>query len=114
MSPNHPTNRASHQSPEKPIDPAFQELVDYFLEELPLRIQRLEQAAGEHDLETIRTVAHQLKGCAAGYGFPELGEQAALIEGCVRVPDLQTVEIAKIRAGVNDLVALCQSYCKRT
>ena len=56
------------------------ELVEMFIEELPSRIAAFERAVDEHDLATLATLAHQLKGSAGGYGFPAITETAKRIE----------------------------------
>jgi len=47
-------------------------------------------------------LAHQLKGAAGGYGFPKLGEAAALIDQAVRAGNDDNV----IRSRVGMLAAI--------
>lgn len=68
-------------------DPDMTEIVALFVSEIPQRMQAMHAALAEGDIERLRTLAHQLKGAAGGYGFPKLGDAAALIdrgikEGC--------------------------------
>lgn len=68
-------------------DPDMAEIVALFVSELPQRMAAMQAALAGNDIERLRTLAHQLKGAAGGYGFPKLGEAAALIdrgikEGC--------------------------------
>lgn len=68
-------------------DPDMADIVALFVGELPRRLADMHRALGAGDLEQVRVFAHQLKGAAGGYGFPKLGEAAALVdqgvkEGC--------------------------------
>jgi HPt (histidine-containing phosphotransfer) domain-containing protein len=68
-------------------DPDMSEIVSLFVSELPQRMAAMHAALAAGETERLRTFAHQLKGAAGGYGFPKLGEAAALIdqgikEGC--------------------------------
>jgi HPt (histidine-containing phosphotransfer) domain-containing protein len=56
------------------------ELADLFFGELPQRIRSMRAALREGDEGGIRFLAHQLRGAAGGYGFPEVGEHAGAIE----------------------------------
>lgn len=91
-------------------DPEFKELVEYFVGELPNRIRDLEQACDSGDTAALRTLAHQLKGCAPNFGFPEVGKLAAGIEAQIGQNDNALSEIETVRAEVGELIALCRSY----
>lgn len=114
MTPNHEPNELRHPVTGVPMDAAFQEILKCFIDELPNRIRSLEDAMDRLDITTVRTVAHQLRGCAAGYGFPELGEQAGVLEKSLRETEGETDQLNQIRGEVDGLVALCRSYCHRT
>jgi hypothetical protein len=57
-------------------DPDMVEIVNLFLEELPIRINLLEGWFLAGDLESLRGLVHQLKGAGGGYGFSLVSEQA--------------------------------------
>ncbi len=61
-------------------DPEMAELVAYFVEEIPQRIEALRAYCESGDREGVQRLAHQLKGASAGYGFDELGQAAASLE----------------------------------
>ena len=68
-------------------DPDMEGIVRQFVGELPARITAMEDAFATGRLDQLRVLAHQMKGAAGGYGFPQLGELAALVdqgvkEGC--------------------------------
>lgn len=61
-------------------DPELGTLVAGFIESLPERLSTLQVAAREGELDSLCRLAHQLKGAAGGYGFPELSEAAEKLE----------------------------------
>ncbi len=61
-------------------DPEMLELIHQFVSDLQADVVALRSAGERGDLEKISVLAHQLKGCAGGYGFPEIGEIAARVE----------------------------------
>lgn len=78
-------------SPDDPVirsafvgDPEMEGIVFLFVSELPHRIESMQSALAASDWERLRTLAHQLKGAAGGYGFPQLGSAAALIDQGIR------------------------------
>lgn len=56
------------------------DLIERCTNGLPLQATRLEEALGADERETIRRVAHQLKGAARGYGYPTITAAAARLE----------------------------------
>jgi len=61
-------------------DPDFEDLVSDFVQGLSVRLATLQQAARGADFALLRTAAHQLKGAAGGYGYPQLTEVAGRLE----------------------------------
>jgi len=81
------------------------ELVEMFVEELPSRAKSIESALNEQDLATLKSLAHQLKGAAGGYGFPAITEMARdLEETCEMQGDLE-----KLKAQTQQIIAMCHS-----
>jgi len=91
-------------------DPEDAELIQYFLSELPNRVESIIEAMSADDLEELRRIAHQLKGAAPGFGFPQIGSAASKLEGRIRGLDDTVEHFERIRAETESLVALCQSY----
>lgn len=89
-------------------DPDMQELIDFFVGELPDRIRAIECALQEGDHGVLERLAHQLKGASAGYGFPVIGAAAAEVEMLVKANDAPLEEIAGLSGRVEDLLALCR------
>lgn len=69
-----------------------EELKAFFISSLPEDIQRLQQARAADDWEGVRRTAHQLKGCAASFGFPEITESAAALDDGVKQGETDSLD----------------------
>jgi HPt (histidine-containing phosphotransfer) domain-containing protein len=85
-------------------DPEMRELLELFLSELPKRANAVMHAWQSGELNTLRRVAHQLKGSCAGYGFPTIGSVAGDLENTITVNG----PLERIAEDVRELVALCE------
>ncbi|MBK7875096.1 MAG: response regulator [Planctomycetes bacterium] len=65
-------------------DPELAELVQLFVADLSRDLEKLTRALEAGDLKQVAFLAHQLKGSAGSYGFPELTRQAARLESCAK------------------------------
>jgi HPt (histidine-containing phosphotransfer) domain-containing protein len=84
-------------------DPDLAELVETFVEAIPVRIASLMEAFDSGDETKLETCAHQLKGTLGSYGFDALTPFAADLEQSVaRGDDAETIEKA-----LNSFVANC-------
>ena len=85
-------------------DADLQELVEYFVGELPGRIASFEEAARLQELSTLEGLAHQMKGAAAGYGFPAITDAAEVLE-----MDIKSCScVDKINGDLDVLINLCR------
>jgi HPt (histidine-containing phosphotransfer) domain-containing protein len=91
-------------------DPEDVELVEYFLGELPSRVDEISHAVTNDDFDQLTRIAHQLKGSAPGFGFPAIGTAAASLEGHLREIDDSAERIQTLRKEAEGLISLCQSY----
>jgi signal transduction histidine kinase/DNA-binding response OmpR family regulator len=64
-------------------DADMQEIIREFVRDLPGRSAAILRASRASDIETLKRLAHQLKGAAGGYGFPRITEAAAEVEQAV-------------------------------
>ena len=85
-------------------DPDLGELVEMFVEEMPDRIQTLEQAFASGDLEGLRRAAHQMKGAGGSYGFDQITPPAASLEASLKNSEPE----AQVEQLLQDLVGLCK------
>ncbi|MBL4590355.1 MAG: Hpt domain-containing protein [Phycisphaerales bacterium] len=93
-----------------PNNPEDAELIGFFVDELPARVDTLRTAAENEDLDSIKRLAHQLKGAAPSYGFPTIGQAAAQLEDCLK--DTGINSLVQIKAELDALIGLCDSYAK--
>lgn len=68
-------------------DPDMLEIVREFAGEVPERVRRLEALLQAADWPELQRLAHQLKGAGGGYGFPQITEAAAELEGALKAGD---------------------------
>lgn len=85
-------------------DPDMAELIEYFVSEMPKRVDAIDACLRDNRMDELRRLAHQLKGASAGYGFSPIGDAARRLES-----DLDgRAALDRIRADVDQLVGLCQ------
>ncbi len=80
---------ASEQGPEAAhirvqVDPDLRDVAPGYLEKRRADILTCEKALAAGDLDSIRAIAHKMKGTGAGYGFPFLTETGAKLEIAAR------------------------------
>ena len=85
-------------------DPDMQPLVHMFVDEVPEKIDVLTQALAQGDWEKAKVFAHQLKGSAAGYGFPSLTDAAGMLERLLAMPQRNTQLVEQSAATVLDML----------
>ena len=88
-------------------DPDMVELVQFFVEEMADRVQTISDAADANDLGQLRTVAHQLKGAGAGYGFEPITDAAGALEHLIDESGPAT-EVESMRQQIDALIDLCR------
>jgi len=71
-----------------------QRIIDTFLQDTPLQVRRLQQAAQDGDTERLRAVAHSLKSASANLGAMALSAAALRIELPARQGVLQRPAVA--------------------
>jgi HPt (histidine-containing phosphotransfer) domain-containing protein len=87
-----------------------QALVAEYAREMPERIGRLQQAIASKDLTSLRRLAHQLKGSAPLYGFPQLAARAAEMESLVR----NAAPEAEVTCATDAVIELCSQAQSQT
>ncbi len=61
-------------------DPDLADIVKMFVAEMPKRIEAIVASWEQQELETLKRLAHQLKGAGGGYGFESVSVQAGKLE----------------------------------
>ncbi|MEO1715501.1 MAG: Hpt domain-containing protein [Planctomycetota bacterium] len=87
-------------------DPDMLELVQTFVDELPVRAAQLTASLEAGDRDGLIRLAHQLSGSCGGYGFASIGDHARRLERELNESDLSGT-LAEVREQVDELVALC-------
>jgi CheY-like chemotaxis protein len=85
-------------------DPDLQEIVRQFVRDLPDRSSSMLRAAQTSDTETLKRLAHQLKGAGGSYGFPAITEAAAAVENALA----DGLDEPTLRDRVETLASLCR------
>ena len=88
-------------------DPDMADLIQEFVGELASRADALSADLRAGRTDDLRRRAHQLRGAAAGYGFPEISGAAGALEDCLR----QGAPVGDQR--VATLASSLESLCRR-
>lgn len=91
-------------------DPDMVELIQQFVGELPTRAEAILGAWRAGKFAEAQTVAHQLKGASAGYGFGVIGLAASRVEAGLRGRSIEQIETdtERIDAEIRQLADLCR------
>ncbi len=84
-------------------DAGMRELVESFVSEMPERLRALEAAFESGERDSLRRLAHQMKGACGGYGFDTLSESASRLERALDGSD----ELSSLRRQLDELVSMC-------
>jgi len=68
------------------------ELIDIYLDEMPGRLDQLREAVEAEDVETVRTVAHRIKGSSSNLGLPEVASASATLEDVGKNENMEHVD----------------------
>lgn len=93
-------------------EPGMAELVAYFTGELAGRVRLLRDAADAGCVDTVRRLAHQLKGAAPGFGFPAIGRAAGELERSLAADVAGSSAVDRARVELEALIEICQSHAR--
>lgn len=92
-------------------DPDMTELIAMFVDEMPEKVRSLDALWQSRDLDSLKRVAHQLKGAGGGYGFSMVSTAAGKLEDILKTtlasPD-PDARLTMIQSEVHSLISLCQ------
>ncbi|MEK6801784.1 MAG: Hpt domain-containing protein [Nitrospirota bacterium] len=86
------------------VDASFEPLIPKFMSNRRKEIATMTEAMVQRDFDTIRKVAHGMKGVSGSYGFPAMTAAAARLEQAAKIADRGSIH--------RDLTALA-SYLDR-
>lgn len=74
------------------VEADFEPLVPKFLANRKKEIFAMQDALAQQDFETVRKIAHGMKGAGGSYGFDRVTEMAAIIEQAARTGSAAPIE----------------------
>ncbi len=86
-------------------DNDIRELIEEFVGELPARYAQMRALTSLSDRESLRAMAHQLKGAGGGYGYPAITQAAAHLERAILGGGSQIEVVDRLEA----LVGCCDA-----
>ncbi len=85
-------------------DREMTDLIDRFVTSLRDRARSLRATLAAGDLESLRRLAHRLRGAAAGYGFPSISAAGAALEDELRAG----APSERVAVATDTVAALCE------
>ncbi len=83
--------------------PIMADLLEGFVEELPVRAKKIDAALTRGDIDDLRHLAHQLNGAAGIYGFAPIADWASKISDQISGGE----DLQQVRQTVAELVDFC-------
>ena len=74
------------------VDASFEPLIPKFLTNGKKDVVTMQTALAAQDFETVRIVAHGIKGAGGSYGFDRISDIAAVVEQAAKTGDASTIE----------------------
>ena len=74
------------------VDTSFEPLIPKFLTNRKKEVVAMQEALTAQDFETVRKVAHGMKGAGGSYGFDRITDMAAVVEQAAKAGDASTIE----------------------
>ena len=74
------------------IDASFEPLLPKFMTNRKKEVAVMQEALVAKDFETVRKVAHGMKGAGGSYGFDRITAMAATIEQAAKAGNASTIE----------------------
>ena len=75
------------------MDASFAPLVPKFMTNRKKEVTTMQAALTAQDFETVRRVAHSMKGAGGSYGFDRITEIAAIIEQAAKTGIHETIDM---------------------
>jgi HPt (histidine-containing phosphotransfer) domain-containing protein len=104
-------DHSAQMSSELASDPEMAELVEYFLNELRLRVDRMAAAWKKSSNDELRGMVQQLKGAAGGFGYPSISKSASDLEAALLAEES---EVQALTEKFESLIALCRRATSTT
>lgn len=73
------------------VDSTFEPLLPKFMTNRKKEVVTMREALAQQDLDTVRKIAHGMKGAGGSYGFDRISAMAATIEQAAKAGDAATI-----------------------
>lgn len=83
-------------------DPSYHKMIDMFVNNLPKRLEEMQEALDEGNLQDLALKIHALKGLGSFAGFPIYTEKAEVLEQAI-----MDNQVDKVREQLDEMVRLC-------
>lgn len=74
------------------VDASFEPLMAKFMANRKKEVDAMQEALAKQDLETVRNIAHGMKGAGGSYGFDRVTEIAAVIEQAAKMANASVIQ----------------------
>jgi len=100
MSTSSPSNQASsHDAVIVHVEADFEPLLPKFMTNRKKEVVTMREALAQQDFETVRKVAHGMKGAGGSYGFDRVTAMAAIIEQAAKTGTAATIDTELAQLG---------------
>lgn len=91
-------------------DPDMREIVEMYVQEMPERVNKLQELWSTQQMDELKRLAHQLKGASGGYGFSPVGTAAASVERSLMAlsEGSATASLEQLRDQFEQLLSMCR------
>jgi HPt (histidine-containing phosphotransfer) domain-containing protein len=91
-------------------DPDMKEIVEMYVQEMPLRVSKLQELWSAQQMDELKRLAHQLKGASGGYGFATVGSAAGKVEASLMAlsEGSASASLDQLRKQFDDLLSMCR------
>lgn len=81
------------------VEADFEPLLPKFMTNRKKEVVTMREALAQHDFETVRKIAHGMKGAGGSYGFDQVTAMAATIEQAAKTSTSAPIEAELTRLG---------------
>jgi len=82
-----------------PVDASFAPLIPRFMANRKQEVISMQEALAAQDFESLRTIAHGMKGAGGSYGFTAITTMGATIEAAAKQRLVRTIEEELLQLG---------------
>lgn len=88
-------------------DPDYKKTIERFIDDLPEKINQIQDDFNKGDLKDLASKLHSLKGMGGMAGFPVISDKAGQLEEKINHKEFED-QIQNLKENVNELILLCR------